>query len=178
MLLSVFLAWPLTNRFAIFRIPFAPISPLAESHQFLINTFITNIQDLLGGLHIPKIYTRNYKSKSQGLKPSEKENGLTGQGYSYLFWILLVIWVYIPVVLLEDWPSKAECISNLWHSRVDELQKNEARYEAMPMGLPLIDLGPVDGWPVHCVPNIARIPELQITHSRIYILSGIVAREE
>ena len=48
----------------------------------------------------------------------------------------------------------------------------------MPMDLPLIDLEPVEGLPVHCVPNIAPIPELEIIHSRIYILSGIVAREE
>jgi hypothetical protein len=48
----------------------------------------------------------------------------------------------------------------------------------MPMGLPLIDQGPVEGLPVHCVPNIAPIPELEIIHSRIYILSGIAAREE
>ena len=58
------------------------------------------------------------------------------------------------------------------------MQKNEAGYEAMPMGLPLIDQGPVEGLPVHCVPNIAPIPELEIIHSRIYILSGIAAREE
>jgi hypothetical protein len=34
----------------------------------------------LGVFHIPKIYKRNYKSKSLGLKPSAKGDALSGQG--------------------------------------------------------------------------------------------------
>jgi hypothetical protein len=74
---------------------------LAESYQFLINTIITNIQEFLGFFHPPKIFIRNYNSKSQGQKPSAKENGLTGEGYSYLFCTLRVLWAIISVVMQE-----------------------------------------------------------------------------
>jgi len=53
-----------TNRLAVFRVPIAYISPLAEHPNFLPNIFITNIHNPLGVFHIPKICTRNYKSKS------------------------------------------------------------------------------------------------------------------
>ena len=54
----------ITNRLAVFLPLIAHNFPLAEHPHFLPNAFITNTQKPLGIFHTPKIYTRNYNSKS------------------------------------------------------------------------------------------------------------------